>query len=191
MNKEILRQTFLEKRKFLTKEEYKRRNEEIFTNFFDLVSLDKIKVIHTFLPITAQQEVDTWPIVHELNEEWKFIRLCVSKTITTENRLEHYYFHEKDPLKNNGWGIPEPIWGEKVEVKDIDMVLVPLIVFDKKGNRIGYGKGYYDKFLSECREDVIKVGLSLSPPLDEILYCDALDVPLDFFITPFGRDDVL
>lgn len=64
------------------------------------------------------------------------------------------------------------------------MVLIPLLAFDKNGYRVGYGKGFYDRFLAECRPDVVKVGLSVFEPIDEITDLNEFDIKMDFCITP-------
>lgn len=64
------------------------------------------------------------------------------------------------------------------------MVLIPLLAFDKKGYRVGYGKGFYDRFLADCRPDVVKVGLSVFEPIDEIADLNEFDIKMDFCITP-------
>ena len=61
-----------------------------------------------------------------------------------------------------------------------------MLIFDLKGNRIGYGKGYYDRFLQECRQDVLKVGLTSNVPLDLIPGVEEHDMPLDYCIYPYG-----
>jgi 5-formyltetrahydrofolate cyclo-ligase len=66
---------------------------------------------------------------------------------------------------------------------EIDLVLVPLLTFDKRGHRVGYGKGYYDKFLARCNPYVIKIGLNFYDPVDEISDINAFDIPLDFCVT--------
>ena len=68
--------------------------------------------------------------------------------------------------------------------KDIDMVFVPLLSFDKNGYRVGYGKGYYDKFLANCREDLVKVGFSFFEPVVKIEDVDGYDIPLNYCLTP-------
>ncbi len=64
------------------------------------------------------------------------------------------------------------------------MVFVPLLAFDEKGHRVGYGKGFYDKFLSECKPEVLKIGLSFFE--SETLISDVLttDIQLDLCVTP-------
>ncbi len=73
---------------------------------------------------------------------------------------------------------------EYIDEKKMDIVLVPMLCFDEKGFRVGYGKGFYDKFLSLCREDCLKIGLSLFPPIQKIENVEDYDVKLDFCITP-------
>jgi len=89
--------------------------------------------------------------------------------------------------------VPEPVDGIEVPAEKIDVVFVPLLAFDKNGNRAGYGKGFYDTFLLECKEDVIKVGLSLFTAEDEITDVSEKDIPLNYCVTPekiysFSRD---
>ena len=78
----------------------------------------------------------------------------------------------------------EPNDGTSVPVGEIDMVIVPLLIADQRGYRVGYGKGFYDKYLSECREDCIKVGLCYFEPIAAIEDCNEFDVPLNLCITP-------
>jgi 5-formyltetrahydrofolate cyclo-ligase len=86
-------------------------------------------------------------------------------------------------LKKNNWGILEPSQGIPTPPEKIDLVLVPLLAFDKQGNRVGYGKGYYDRFLSTCSPETKKVGISLFSSEEEIHTTDT-DVQLDQCITP-------
>jgi 5-formyltetrahydrofolate cyclo-ligase len=64
------------------------------------------------------------------------------------------------------------------------MVLIPLLAFDQTGQRVGYGKGYYDRFLANCRPDCIKTGLSFFPAEDKITDTNTFDIAMDFCITP-------
>jgi 5-formyltetrahydrofolate cyclo-ligase len=84
----------------------------------------------------------------------------------------------------NHWKILEPVSNLQFPVSQIDLVLIPLLCFDKKGYRVGYGKGYYDRFLADCRPDVLKIGLSIFEPIEQIKDVDAYDIRLDFCITP-------
>jgi 5-formyltetrahydrofolate cyclo-ligase len=99
-------------------------------------------------------------------------------------QLAHYQYDQQIELIKNEYGIDEPKSGNKVTENEIDMVLIPLLAFDRKGYRVGFGKGYYDKFLSRCRKDVLKVGLSFFEPVDAIEDITGYDIPMDFCITP-------
>src|SRR5690606_8946813 len=100
------------------------------------------------------------------------------------NTLVHYMLTDSTIIKPNKWHIPEPVDGLEVSPDKIDVVFMPLLVFDTFGNRIGYGKGYYDNFLKECRPDVIKIGLSFFDPEAKIGDLREGDVPMDYCVTP-------
>ena len=98
--------------------------------------------------------------------------------------MVHYHFDEGVELIQNDYGIDEPKEGTEVSEEEIDVILVPLLAFDKRGYRVGFGKGYYDRFLPRCRSNVIKIGLSFFEPIDEINDISGFDIPLNFCITP-------
>lgn len=182
VDKNKLRTVYLRKRKFLSQSAFQNKNKRIHDEFEKFFMSTSYENIHVFLPIKKQYEVDTWPLIQTIQSQNK--QVIVSRSDLTSNRMEHFIFEDKNQLENNKWGIPEPKRGQQITVDKIDLVLVPLIVFDRNGHRIGYGKGYYDKFLEACNKDCIKVGLSLAPPLDHIPYVEAFDIGLDYCITP-------
>ena len=98
--------------------------------------------------------------------------------------MKHYLLTDNTKLRTSNWGVPEPVDGIELMPSKIDVVFVPLLVFDQKGNRVGYGKGFYDRFLGECKPEVIKVGLSLFGPEDKIDDVTKNDVPLNYCVTP-------
>lgn len=136
---------------------------------------------HIFLPITSKNEVDTSFILSILQGKDKNI---VLPKIECKYNLQHILLTDNTKLSANSWGVPEPFEGIEVPVKKIDLVFVPLLAFDKNGNRVGYGKGFYDNFLKECRKDVIKVGLSFFSAEDKITDTNENDIPLDYCVTP-------
>ncbi|HMT07236.1 MAG TPA: 5-formyltetrahydrofolate cyclo-ligase, partial [Pyrinomonadaceae bacterium] len=93
-------------------------------------------------------------------------------------------FGPTSEFTESSFGIREPQTGNVVPLADIDCVLVPLLAFDMFGERVGYGGGFYDRFLSECRPDCLKTGLSLFPPVDLISDTNENDIKLDMVITP-------
>lgn len=140
---------------------------------------------HLFLPIEAQKEVNTEFLLQILAGRDK--EVVVSKSDFASGTMTHYLLTDNTKLQVNSYGIPEPVDGLEVPASKIDVVFVPLLAYDTKGNRVGYGKGFYDTFLSECKPDVIKVGLSYFDPEISISDITAKDIRLDFCVTPEGE----
>ena len=99
-------------------------------------------------------------------------------------QLNHYLLTDNTKLKKSKWNIPEPIDGIEILPEKLDVVFVPLLAFDEMGNRVGYGKGFYDNFLADCRPETLKVGISLFAPIKKITDVFETDVPLDYCVTP-------
>ncbi len=137
---------------------------------------------HLFLSMARHKEVDTAMLLHVLQGKDKLI--VVSKTNFKTHTLSHYLLTDATVIKENSFGIPEPKEGLEVPVNKIDVVFVPLLAFDQNGHRIGYGKGFYDRFLLQCRNNTLKIGLSFFDPLDTTLAPSAHDVALDAVVTP-------
>ncbi len=182
MTKKEIRSKYLQLRVELSSEKYASLNQELSVNFFSGIDLTKINTLHTFLPILLRNEVDTWLIIHQLKKDHPQIRISIPRV--EDNRLVNYYLEGGSQLNKNQWGILEPASGEITPADKIDLVIVPLLAFDKKGNRVGYGKGFYDRFLIECRVDCKKIGLSFFEPIENISDINANDVRLDAVVTP-------
>ncbi len=186
MTKAQLRTLYQQKRFALSEAECGHLNFRLYQNFFGNIDLSFIGVLHTFLPITQKNEVDTWLILDRIRREFPHIRITIPKVNNQTNTFDSFYFEGLHQLETNAWGIPEPKQGTPTEPKKIDMVLVPLLVFDTNGNRVGYGKGFYDKFLATCKPECKKIGLSFFEAETKIDDVNAFDVPLDACITPKG-----
>lgn len=188
MTKSVLRRHYLARRRALSTEDVTSRSLTIAERLFGtrIVRTRKITVVHTFLPIARQNEVDTWPIIRRIRQNFPNVEVAVPVTDTTVNQLIHFMLTPETPLVENRWGIPEPDSGScsAIGSEQIDVVLVPLLAFDKQGHRVGYGKGYYDRFLAECRPDCLKVGLSLFEPVEQIADTEPTDMLLDACVTP-------
>lgn len=181
ITKSLFRKTVLQYRQLLDQQEYAERNEGLFLRVRDLVESKRCKEIHTFLAMKKNCEPD---ISSFLKWFWeKETKVLVSKTDFKSKKMDHYYLLPETELAENRIGIPEPEGAESVSIKNVDLIFVPLLISDRKGYRIGYGGGYYDRLLKETK--ALKVGLSLSPPADEILQQEEWDIPLDYLITPF------
>jgi len=168
----------------LSEAEFHQLNDRILENFFATVKLKDIEVLHTFLPIKKNREVDTWLIINRIRRDFPEIRISIPKINNQSSELEHYYFEGEEQLDINTWEIPEPVKGLPTPIEKIDAVLVPLLAFDMQGHRLGYGRGFYDRFLAGCRGDCLKIGLSFFEAVEFIEGIDETDVPLNMVITP-------
>lgn len=184
MTKSELRKLYLQKRRELTESEYLALNHRLTEVFFSSVDLSFINVLHTFLPVVEKREPDTWLIIDRIRREFPHIRLSIPRINPETDQLENFYFEGLHQLKKNKWGILEPTQGIPTPSEKIDMVLVPLLAFDKNGNRVGYGKGYYDRFLKTLKTSSLKVGISLFEPLEKIEAIQSFDVALTGALTP-------
>ncbi len=136
---------------------------------------------HLFLSIPEKKEIDTTFILSILQGKDKNI---VFPKVFPQGELKHYLLTDSLKLQKNKWGIPEPTDGIEIMPKKLDVVFVPLLAFDIKGNRVGYGKGFYDKFLMQCRPETLKIGLSIFGPEQSISDIEETDVRLDYCVTP-------
>ena len=137
---------------------------------------------HLFLPIETKNEVNTEYILQVLAGKDKNIVLSVSDFSTRE--MTHFLLTDTTTIKKNKYNIPEPVDGLEVPVSKINVVFVPLLAFDDKGNRVGYGKGFYDQFLSKCQPETIKIGVSFFEAETLILNTLFTDIQLDYCVTP-------
>ena len=137
---------------------------------------------HIFLSIEEQKEINTEYILNILAGKDK--NIVISKSNFENLSLTHYLLTDSTRIKKNHYNIPEPIDGIEINSSQIEVVFVPLLAFDKTGNRVGYGKGFYDRFLSECKPETIKIGLSFFEVEEEVFETDDNDVSLDYCVTP-------
>jgi 5-formyltetrahydrofolate cyclo-ligase len=186
MLKSELRKLMLQRRRALPVEEVQLRSKQIADHFFLHFKLNPGQVLHLFLPIVKNNEINTWPIIEQMRLQCPDVRVAVPVTDAAQHILTHHHLTDKAVLVENSWGIPEPKDATIIQAQEVDIVLIPLLAFDTLGHRVGYGKGFYDRFLAECRSDVIKVGLSLEPPVESITDTNTYDIPLDYAIMPDG-----
>ena len=179
MLKSELRKIYKQKRNALTEVEKQQLQESIYQQVFEL-NTGKIKNIHLFLSMRKFNEIDTLPIINFFRGKGK--RIIVSRCNFEDDTLSHFYFEKDTQLELNKFEVPEPVNAKKANVKDIDLVFVPMLISDEKNYRVGYGKGFYDRFLSECRKDTQTVGLNFFPPIKKIEDTHEFDIPLNIVI---------
>jgi 5-formyltetrahydrofolate cyclo-ligase len=184
MTKAELRKTYLAKRLALSESDYKKLNQKLCENFFASINLSEIKVIHTFLPIEKTKEPDTWLIIEKIGKEFPGISISIPKINNQTSNLDNFYYEGAKQLELNTWGIPEPKEGIPTPIDKIDAVLVPLLAFDMQGHRVGYGRGFYDKFLDQCPASLKKIGLSFFDPVQSIADINKHDHGLTHAVTP-------
>ncbi len=182
MTKAELRKSFIQKRLALSDADCLTSSRQICEQFISHFDLSFSKIIHLYLPIEKNKEPDTWLILDRVRREFPNISISIPKV--KDNQLQNFFFEGIHQLDKNSWGIPEPKQGIETPTEKIDLVIVPLLAYDLKGNRVGYGKGFYDKFLSQCTPACKKVGLSFFEPVSEIEEVDQYDIALTHCVTP-------
>lgn len=186
MKKAALRKEFLQKRKEVDERWLIEKNALIARNLENYVQENHFKTLHTFLPQLGSREINTFFIIESFRIAFPTMRVAAPCIIPGTREMEHFLMTPQTHLVTNQWRIPEPypITSKKIRPEEIDIVLVPLLAFDRKGYRVGYGGGYYDRFLPQTRPNCIKMGLSVFEAVDEIEDVNQHDIPLDLCITP-------
>ncbi len=181
MNKKELRIKYKKLRQDLSKNDIDDLSILIANQILKLDVWDKT-YFHVFLPIETQNEVNTEFILHLLQGKDK--EILISKSDFETREMTHFLLTDNTKIKKNKYNIPEPIDGIEIPTSKIEIIFVPLLAFDKLGNRVGYGKGFYDKFLSNCKPESIKIGLSFFESEEKIDDVTENDIRLNFCITP-------
>ena len=151
---------------------------------FQRLALPQLSCALSFYPIEENNEVNTFIITDYLRFQHPGIQIAYPKTDVTHSTMQAIVCEEDEAFEISNYNILEPLSCAFIPPENIDLVLVPLLVCDEGGNRVGYGKGFYDRFLKQCRPDCVKVGLSYFEPIERIQDADEFDVPLNLCITP-------
>ena len=182
MKKNLARKIYLEKRRSLERELFNKLEKETIYRCIQLIKQLNPKVVHCYLPINNKQEIDTELIFQYCWDN--NIETVVPVSDLKNSTMISVSYNNKSQLFSNKYGIPEPVKPVINENNDIELIITPLIAFDKTGNRVGFGKGFYDRFFSKCNMKNKKVGLSLFEPIDEIEDINKHDVSLDYVVNP-------
>jgi len=178
------RADFTRQRLALSMEERELKSKQVADRYLSLFEKELPAVVHLFLPIATKAEVDTWLILKRLNENHPAVKTVTSVIAVDQQSLETIEVRIDSPLLINNWGIPEPVTRIHFPVKAVEEVLTPLLAADHKGNRLGYGKGFYDRFFESCSVSVVRTGLNFFSEIKEDLPHDAWDVKLQRLISP-------
>ncbi len=183
MVKAELRKFYLEKRKAITAAE-KNKWEDLLLIQFQKLGLPISNNLLTYAPLEKAKEYDPYLVEKYAafkNPELQLIYPKIKEDFTTLHCLAT---GEDTEFEINKWGIAEPITGNEVEITDIEMLFIPLLCFDEKGFRVGYGKGFYDRLLAGASANIIKIGFSFFEPVSKIEDVDSFDIPLNYCLTP-------
>ncbi len=181
MKKQELRALYKQKRNNLTEIQIKGLQENIYQQIYNL-DLSTVKNVHLFLSMPKFKEIDTTPLITYFRNKNK--RIVVSKCNFKDNTLSHFYLEEDTVLSLNKFGVLEPVAAELVEENKLDLIFIPMLISDDKKFRVGYGKGFYDRFLLNCRKDAKFIGLNFFPPITAIEDKNEFDIPLHQVIYP-------
>jgi len=187
MKKSEIREIALAERKSWTQQDFELKNVQLLNQIIEFVKpLPRNLMLMSFQSMEHQREVLTSPIHSLLINEPYYHQLIFSKVEKNTSQLIPYLTDKKSTFIVSDWGILEPTEETSVRLnpKDIDVVFIPLLAVDTQGHRVGYGKGFYDRFLARVKPDVIKIGLSLEEPIEPIEDLNPYDIALDFAITP-------
>lgn len=179
--KERVRQHFLSVRKQLDPDLIAHQNHRIRQQLFTLTELKPAKKVHCYASMSERNEADTFTIIQKLIDLDKQLYL---PKMESEKRLSHHYIRSVSELKPNRWGVPEPVLDtNQGAIPVFDLIVIPMVAGDRQKNRMGYGAGFYDRFLSG-RNSSVKVGLLFDEQLsEEPLPVEPIDIPLDILIT--------
>lgn len=180
MLKSDLRKIYLQKRKTLSSDEVFLLSEQISQQFVEFFKPKKNQNLHLFLPIAKFIEIETQFILNYCLENQ--IRVFVPKVIGED--LISVEILEDSVYKTSSWGIKEPISNVDSGILDYDFVITPLLYCDAKGNRVGYGKGFYDGFFENLSSKTKKIGINYFNPDESIDDVWENDIPLDYLVTP-------
>ena len=178
-DKTFLRSYYKKKRLSLTKQEVDHLSQRVCKQL-DKLSIWRLKHYHIFISISKYNELDTSSIINKLKSEKKII--IVPKI--SNNELVHIAINDQTEFSINEYGIKEPNNGNHFIIENLDLIFIPLLAYDLEGHRVGYGKGYYDRFLKLTNKSSLKIGLSFFDPINKIQDIDDNDVKLDYCITP-------
>jgi 5-formyltetrahydrofolate cyclo-ligase len=187
MKKSEIREKALAERKSWTQEKFNLKNSELLNQIKAFMQpLPRNLMLMSFQSMEHTREVMTSSMHSLLINEPYFHQLIFPKVEKNTSQLIPFLTDKKSKFEKSEWGILEPMEETAVRLnpKDVDIIFIPLLALDTNGHRVGYGKGFYDRFLASTKPDVIKIGLSLEEPIEPIEDINPFDIGLDFAITP-------
>lgn len=183
MLKHELRKIYKKKRLALSSSQ-RMRLDDLLLIQLQRIPLTDIKILMSYWPLEHHCEMNTLLYTRYLEHALPALKIAFPVGDLETKEMKAVLVHEETNFVENVYGIPEPDEGEEIAAAAIDLVFVPLLAFDTAGYRVGYGMGFYDRFLSKCHQEVITIGFSYFDPIDRIEDRNQFDVPLNYCITP-------
>jgi len=184
MLKEEIRNLYKRKRLEVSDSEKMKLDDLLLIQLQNLAFDENIQVLMSYWPLEHHNEMNTLLYTQYLEHAIPGLKVTFPVVDFETKEMQAILVHDETDFVENKFMIPEPEECEEIAAEEIDVVFVPLLAFDKEGYRVGYGKGFYDRFLKKCRENVITVGFSYFDPIDQIEDRNQFDVPLNYCITP-------
>lgn len=166
----------------LSPQAYAEANKDLLSQFKQ-INFEAVKCISLFLPMLERREPDTFLMIDWLKQNHPSIKLAFPKADFATSSMQHFLDDAALEIDSNDYGVPEPIAGNPVDADEIDMVIVPLLAFDQRGYRVGYGKGFYDRFMAGCKPGTKFIGLSFFEAINVIDDVNEHDMRLHQCIT--------
>lgn len=179
IQKEKIRKDLLDRRSRIPEKEYLEKSERIISRLRKLPEITNARSIHCYISMNKRREANTHPLLKELINTGH--NVVVPLTHIDSGVLTHVRLNDFEDLQPGAWGVPEPQKGERVSAEALDLVIVPMVGGDTNRNRIGYGKGFYDRFLQNV--SCPAVGLLFETCLVDEIPVEPFDVKLDKFVT--------
>lgn len=183
MDKKAIRRDYLQKRMDLSPSQIEWSTEAILGKFRE-IRFESIAHMMSYFPMISRNEFDVGACELHILTLFPAAKIYWPRIDATNFSMSAHQLSDNAIFETNQYGIEEPVDGNLIGPEKLDLVFVPLVAFDRGGFRVGYGKGYYDRFLPHCKPGVMTIGFSFFEALDHIEGLDEFDVPLKFCISP-------
>lgn len=183
MTKKELRNVYRQKRLDISEQERIKLDDLLLIQFQKL-HLPDAEVLLTYYPMPHTAEPDTHIFSRYLHHMVPGLQTAYPVTDFSTATMNAFAVTDDTDFVENAFRIAEPVSSNFVNANRVDIVFVPMLICDAQGNRVGYGKGFYDRYLAQCRQDVIKIGFSYFEPIEAVADAHEFDIPLSYCITP-------
>jgi 5-formyltetrahydrofolate cyclo-ligase len=183
MTKQQIRNEYRKKRLSITPRELTKLDDLMLIQF-QSIEIPFLYSLLSYWPIEENNEPNTHPLTEYLKFRNPELKIAYPVSDFSTLRMSAIVTEIDTPFRKTNLNIYEPQEGEELPPEQLDIIFVPLLAFDRKGYRVGYGKGFYDQYLPLCRKDCIKVGFSFFDALEVDIDKEQFDVPLNLCVTP-------